>query len=192
PDGIFKCDVSAEYMERAVYVCPFCGLSEFESHGTEAECKKCKRKITYGEDKKITGIGFDFPFEYFGQWYDYQKDFVNDLDVMEYTEKPLFRDDVKIHEVIIRKNKELLRKEATFALYGNRVVADEGTEKEWTMPYDEIHAVSVLGRNKLNIYHNDKVYQITGDKRFNALKYVNIYYRWKNIKENENGKFLGL
>ena len=192
PGGIFKCDVSAEYMERAVYVCPFCGLSEFESHGTEAECKKCKRKITYGEDKKITGIGFDFPFEYFGQWYDYQKDFVNDLDVMEYTEKPLFRDDVKIHEVIIRKNKELLRKEATFALYGNRVVADEGTEKEWTMPYDEIHAVSVLGRNKLNIYHNDKVYQITGDKRFNALKYVNIYYRWKNIKENENGKFLGL
>ena len=173
--------------------CPFCGLSEFESHGTETECKKCGRKITYGEDKKITGIGFDFPFEYFGQWYDYQKDFVNDLDVMEYTEKPLFRDDVKIHEVIIRKNKELLRKEATFALYGNRVVADEGTEKEWTMPYDEIHAVSVLGRNKLNIYHNDKVYQLTGDKRFNALKYVNIYYRSKNLDRSDgNGKFLGL
>ncbi len=190
--GIFKSDITAEYLERAVYVCPFCGLSEFESHKAEAECKTCGRKITYGEDKKIRGVGYDFPFEYLGQWYDYQKDFVNDLDIMEYTEKPLFRDEVKISEVIIRKKKEPLRPEAKFALYGDRVVADEGTEKEWTIPFEEVSAVSVLGKNKLNIYHDKQVYQITGSKRFNALKYVNIYYRWKNIKENNNGKFLGL
>jgi ComF family protein len=43
-DGIFESDFKAEYMERAVYVCPFCGFSEFESHGNEAFCKKCGRK----------------------------------------------------------------------------------------------------------------------------------------------------
>ena len=37
------------------------------------------------------------------------------------------------------------------------------------------------------------VYQIKGNKRFNALKYVNICYRCKNIlKGDENGEFLGL
>ena len=192
-DGIFRSEKRAEYIERAAYVCPFCGLSEFESHGNEVTCKKCGRTAFYGEDKRITGKGFDFPFEFFGEWYDYQTDFVNGLNVLDYTEEPLFRDSVQIKEVIIRKNKRLLREKADFALYGDRIVADEGKENEWILPFGELSAVSVLGRNKLNIYHDKNVYQITGSKSFNALKYVNIYYRWKNIKEgNENGKFLGL
>ena len=58
---------------------------------------------------------------------------------------------------------------------------------------DETSAVTVLGRNKVNIYFKDHVYQLKGSKRFNALKYVNIFNRYKNICEgNEHGKFLGL
>jgi len=39
----------------------------------------------------------------------------------------------------------------------------------------------------------DKIYQIKGGKRFNALKYVHIYHRYKNIvKGDQDGKFLGL
>lgn len=192
-EGIFESDFRAEYMERAVYVCPFCGLSEFESHGNEAECKKCKRKISYGEDKRISGIGFDFPFEFFGQWYDYQSDFINSLDLSEYTETPLFTDDTEIKEVIVRKNKIPFRKSASVSLYGDKITVDEGKENEWIIPFEELSAVSVLGKNKLNIYHGKRVFQFTGSKRFNALKYVNIFYRWKNIKEgNPDGKFLGL
>lgn len=192
-DGIFESDFSAEYLERAVYVCPFCGFSEFESHGNEVFCKTCGKTVTYGKDKRITGKGFDFPFEFFGRWYDYQQDFVNGINVMEHTSAPIFRDDVKIKEVILRKNKIPHREKASLALYGDRIVADEGKENEWKLPFSELSAVSVLGKNKLNVYCGEKVYQITGSKRFNALKYVNIYYRWKNIKEgNENGKFLGL
>lgn len=192
-EGIFESDFRAEYMERAVYVCPFCGLSEFESHGNEAECKKCKRKISYGEDKRISGIGFDFPFEFFGRWYDYQSDFINSLDLSEYTETPLFTDDTEIKEVIVRKNKIPFRKSASVSLYGDKITVDEGKENEWIIPFEELSAVSVLGKNKLNIYHGKRVFQFTGSKRFNALKYVNIFYRWKNIKEgNPDGKFLGL
>ena len=61
------------------------------------------------------------------------------------------------------------------------------------LPLDEISAVTVLGKNKLNVYHKDNVYQIKGDRSFNAIKYVNIYHHYKNLKEgNENGGFLGL
>ena len=70
-DGIFRSNKRAEYLERAVYVCPFCGLSKFESHGNEAECLTCHRKILYGEDKTITGVGFEFPFRFMTEWYDY-------------------------------------------------------------------------------------------------------------------------
>lgn len=192
-DSFFKSEKRAEYLERAMYVCPFCGLSEFESHGNEIECKTCHRTITYGEDKSLIGVGFDFPFRFTTQWYDYQKDFINSLDVTAHTEKPLYREHTGLSEVIVYKNKIPLRQNAEIALYGDRVVIDEGTEQEMNLPFADIMAMSVLGRNKLNIYYGDHVYQLKSHKRFNALKYVNIYFRHKNITRGDaDGKFLGL
>ncbi len=192
-DGIFKSNKRAEYLERAVYVCPFCGLSEFVSGGNLIECKKCGRRITYGADKKLTGIDFSFPFDYVTEWYDYQNEFVSTLDVTKFTQEPLYSDTASLAEVIVNKRKTKLRNESSVSLYGDRIVIDEGCESILNFPFDTVSAVSVLGRNKLNIYHNNRVYQLKGGKRFNALKYVNIYYRFKNIiTGDENGKFLGL
>lgn len=192
-DGIFRSAKRAEYLERAMYVCPFCGLSTFQSQGNEIECQKCRRKITYGEDKRLTGIDFDFPFQFTTQWYDYQKDFVNRLDVTQYTDAPLYREHSALWEVIVYKNKNLLQENAQINLYGDRIVIDEGKENELRLPFGDIMAMSVLGRNKLNIYYGDHVYQLKSDKRFNALKYVNIYFRHKNIVRGDtDAKFLGL
>ena len=70
---------------------------------------------------------------------------------------------------------------------------DEASENKLVIPFDEVSAISVLGRNKLNIYHGTRILQIKSDKRFNALKYVNICYRYKNISRGEeNVEFLGL
>ena len=192
-DGVFESDHRAEYLERAMYVCPWCGLSEFESHGNEIECLRCHRKINYGADKRLTGVGFDFPFEFVAGWYDYQEDFVRALDLDKHLSEPMYRDSARLSEVILYKRKQPLREEASISLYGDRIVIDEGDEDALTLPFSELEALSVLGRNKLNIYHGEKLYQLKGGKRFNALKYVNIYYRHKNIsKGDENGKFLGL
>lgn len=192
-DGCFRSRKKAEYLERAVYVCPFCGLSEFESHGNEIECKTCGRVIAYGEDKRLTGQGFDFPFPFVKQWYAYQQDYINNLDVTAMTDAPVFRDKAKVSEVILNKRKELRLKDAEIRLYGDRVTVNEGSETQMCFPFSEATAVTVLGRNKLNIYHNKLVFQFKGSKRFNALKYVNFYYRYKNImRGNEDGKFLGL
>ena len=192
-DGEFYSKKRAEYLERAVYVCPFCGLSSFESHGNEIECLQCHRKISYGIDKKLTGVGFDFPFEFVNDWYEYQKDFVNKLDVFEYTERALYCDKADLYEVIINKKKNLLNKACEIKLFGDKVIIDQGKKDKLYLSFDDLYAVSVLGRNKLNIYSGDKVYQFKGGKRFNALKYVNIYYRYENLKKGEqSGKFLGL
>ena len=53
--------------------------------------------------------------------------------------------------------------------------------------------MAVLGKNKLNIYFGKELYQVKSGKRFNALKYVNLFYRSRNLmRGDENGKFLGL
>ena len=192
-EGPFRSKKKAEYLERAIYVCPKCGLSEFESHGDEAHCKKCGMTIRYGEDKTITGVNCDFPFPFVKQWYEYQKDYVNQLDVMQYVNTPMYTDRADWSEVIVYKHKEKRRKDVQMKLYGDRVVLEEGTDRELVMPYEKVNAMSVLGRNKLNIYFEKHVYQFKGSARFNALKYVNLYHRYKNIvKGDEDGKFLGL
>ena len=192
-DAMFKSGKKAEYLERAMYVCPYCGLSEFESNGNEIECKKCHRKLTYGEDKTLTGVGFEFPYKFVTQWYDAQKEFVSNLDLQPYYEKPMYVDKAKLSEVIVYKRKVVLDKDAEIKLYGNRIEINEGKENGMTFGFEDISAVSVLGRNKVNLYHDKRVYQLKSDKRFNALRYVNMYYHYKNISKGESdNQFLGL
>ncbi len=188
-DGVFVHKKSAEYLERAIYVCPYCGLAEFESNGEGIVCKKCNKRIVYTETKELKGDGFEFPFRFVSEWYDYQQSFVNSLDLLKHTEKPIFEDVADFSQVIVYKKKIPLKKECAVCLYGDKIVLDG----ERTFSFDELTAVAVLGRNKLNIYKGAEVYQFKGGKRFNALKYVNIYYRYKNITKGEgNGEFLGL
>ena len=188
----YRSNRKAEYLERLVYICPYCGLSEFESSGDEIICKKCGRKIRYREDKQLEGVGFEFPFRYVNDWYEYQNRFVNGLNLLEPSEEPYFRDAARVSEVIVYKRKAALRENASLSLYGDRIVLDEGKDDEWSIPFDEVTAAAALGHNKLNIYHKDRIYQFKGGKRFNAVKYVQFYYRYYNLKQgDQHGEFLG-
>ena len=186
-DSEYHSKRSAEYLERAIYYCPFCGLSELESRGEIIKCKKCGREIRYTAYKQLRGVNFDFPYEFVADWYDAQKAYMNTLDVRAFTESPIYTDRALISEVIPYKHKVKLG-EVSLSLYGNRIVAGD-----LEFLFDETSAVTVLGKNKANIYHGGKIYQLKSDKRFNALKYVHIYHRYKNlIKGDENEQFLGL
>ena len=185
PTGEFDCKARAQYLERAVYVCPHCGFSKFESHGHEVKCLSCGRKATYHKDKTLSG---DFPFTFVADWYDYQERFVNDYDPMAHVQEPIFRDTAQVRRVIVYSHKELIRKDMPLELYGDRVVMGDTT-----LHFDDITAATCLGRNKLNIYHGKDVFQFKGDKRFNALKYMNLYFRYRNLARGEGSDtFLGM
>jgi len=165
---------------------PECGLTTFESSGEMFRCKKCGLQVKYTSTMELQGE--NFPFRYVADWYDYQNSFINRLDVLQHTEEPMYREKAQLSEVIINRNKVLLEKETEVVLYGNRVIVN-GVEYS----FDEVSAITVLGKNKLNIYHGGKVFQLKGNARFNALKYVNLYFRYKNITgENKGEEFLGL
>ena len=134
----------------------------------------------------------ELPFEFSADWYDYQSDYINSLDTASMCDSPLYKESVSLYEVIPYKNKKPISKNTTLSLYGNRIVAVT-EDKSFEFDFENTAAVTVLGKNKLNIYFDGSIYQVKGDKRFNALKYVHFYHRYKNItKGEENGKFLGL
>jgi hypothetical protein len=79
-------------------------------------------------------------------------------------------------------------------LFGDRMqVIGEGVDL--ALPFDRVSVMSVLGRNKLNIYIGEDLYQLKGGKRFNAVKYMNFYYHYDNVKKGVaygELQFLGL
>ena len=191
--GEFTSRALAEYIERALYVCPDCGLTTFYSEGDVFSCKRCGRKLRYTKDKRITELdGTPYRFPYFADLYDYQESFVNELMLCEMSDEPLYTDEITLREVIPYKKKRVIAKKTAISLYPTRVTINGGGA-ELNMPYGDIFTVACCGKNKLNIYFDGKIYQIKGDKRFCALKYMNFYYRYKNIQKGDNnGKFLGL
>ena len=192
-DNIFNHKKRAEFLERVFYVCPYCGLAEFETFDHIIECKKCHKVISFEPTTELKGQGFEFPFKFVSEWYDYQQDFVNSLDLSKFTSAPLFKDKIQLSEVIVYKNKNILLENAEISLFGDKFIIDDCKENKITVPFADIMAVTILGKNKLNIYYDRKIYQLKGSKRFNALKYLNIYNRYINISRGVlNGKFLGL
>ena len=195
-DGEYRSEKLAEYLERAIYYCPECNsLSTFESCNDEMECKKCGMKVRYLPTKELEGINCERPYRFVNDWYEAQLNFVNSLDLREYCDRPIYCEKGTLYEVIVYKNKEILLDDAEIFLFGDRFEV-RGGEECLAFFFEDIRAITVCGKNKLNFYVDDKVYQFNGDERFNALKYVNLTFRYKNIKKKERGEdydeFLGL
>lgn len=191
--GEYRSPVLAEYLERAMYVCPDCSLSRFESRGDIIRCLKCGKEIRYMPNKQLKGVNCSFPFEYVQDWYHYQEDYINQLNLTEMDDELIYTETVDLYKVNLYKNKELIEKAVRLELKGGAVniAFKDGSVRE--IPFSEASAITVLGKNLINIYLKDIIYQIKGDKRFNGLKFVHLYNRSRNIKEGRgNEQFLGL
>ena len=183
---------SAEYLDRVIYYCPFCKISEFYSKNDIITCKSCGKSIRYLPDKTLQGIDFDFPFLYVKDWYDSQTQHMLKLNLEPYKDKHIFADRVEFIDNKYCSKKVIVDKDATLMAYSDRFVV--ATDKEdFVFKYSDINSATVLGRNKMNIYVKQNIYQFRGSKHFNALKYLQLYYKTINEEKGELcGKYLGL
>lgn len=190
----YKSKHLAEYLERVLYVCPHCGLTKFHSSGNLVKCLSCEETYEYNSHLEFVSKKGEVPFKDVNEWYEYQKGYLCDLDLNRFSNEVIFMDEVCFSEVIVYCKKNILLEKATIKLYKNRFVINSD-DIEFVFKFEEIQATSVLGKNKMNIYQDDKIYQIKGDVHYNALKYVNFYYYYTNNLKGENHdhqQFLGL
>lgn len=185
--GTFRHKRNAEFLERVVYTCPWCGLSSFESSGDLISCRTCGRQVRHLPTKELEGVNCEFPHRFVADWYDQQNNYVNQLDLRTLTDSPVWTETVRVSRVHLNKYKQLLKKEARVSLYGDRITLDDRI-----FPFETLSAVTLLGKNKVNLYLGDEILQLKGSKRFNGLKYVNFYHRYQNIRTGDNNEFLGL
>ena len=136
-----------------------CGCSEFEvlriGMDFRIRCTKCGREIRHLATKGLEGVGFDFPHRFVADWYDWQNAYISSTDLSQLTDQPVYEETVQLSKVHVYKYKELLNKEATVRLYGDRITLDDRV-----FPLGTVSAVVVLGKNKVNIYDGQEILQL--------------------------------
>ncbi len=189
----FESSKRAEYIERLLYYCPHCGFSSFESNGNDAKCCKCGRSFTYMPDLTLKYPDDDFPYTYLKEWYRAQESFIKSVNPSDYSSDDiLYTDTVTFSKVHIYEKKEILADAVSMTMTGAGIILS-GTNVNMHLRFEDISSMSILGHNKIGFYTDNTLYQIKGDVRFNAVKYVHYYYHYMNVRNGErDDEFLGL
>ncbi|PWM72403.1 MAG: hypothetical protein DBX59_06395 [Bacillota bacterium] len=175
----YKSRRRAEYIERALYLCPECGgVSTFVSHKTHFRCAECGTSAEYTEDMKISPpiAGYRRILE----WFEWEK--------KEIAARVLAGERVSDEGVLFRESIKFKRKKK---LDGSGVAIDKdnlyvtGGAAEQVYPLKDIVALTMVGKKKFNFYYGNRILQIKGDKRFCAVKYAHIF-DGLNAERNKN------
>ena len=185
----YKSKKSAMYLERVLYVCPKCNeLHSLKSNKSVIECLKCGAKFTYNADLTFSSNDGILEIKNVSDWYDYQLEFIQkqNFDKNLY----IYEDDVMLTMPRLFKSKKKLG-------YGKLRINStqfeiETKNNKYVLEFENIEAVTYLGKKKMNIYYNGETYQVFYNVDSNFLKYVHMYYILKNKNENKEVDFIGI
>lgn len=188
-DVLFKGRKKAEYLESIFHICPVCNSNHtIVSSGDHVKCTNCNLDVIYTEKRTLESDNPKFSFKYVHEWYDFQVDVLNKRTYND--NEIIYEDNCLVYEPIMNENKKYVGKGKMY-LYNNclKFVLDK---KELTLSFDDINAITLLGRMKMNIYYKDIVYQVYNDRRTNLIKYMHVFYIIKNKERGIENGFIGI
>jgi 1-acyl-sn-glycerol-3-phosphate acyltransferase len=190
---LYKSKSSAEYLERVFYLCPTCGeVGTLESCGNHFRCHNCGLDVEYLEDLrfKVHKSPNDlFKFETVYDYYKYQEDYIYNLEIKD---KVTYFQDESVSLTYVVKNKKKVPLAIGKLKMDSKSISITSDDKEFIYTFNDITGMTVLGMNKLNFYIGKDIYQLKSGVRFNALKYMQLYYQIKNLENGVNHAFLGI
>jgi DNA-directed RNA polymerase subunit RPC12/RpoP len=184
----------AHFLERALFVCPDCKkISTLKSQKHELFCQSCGYRVTYMPNLTFSLNQGTYKLETVKAWYDFEKSYITSQDFINLPTNHLITSDAGIDVLlnIRNKRKEHLLKAGVVEIYNNRFEIFNNNVKI-IISFEEIIALAVHAKNRLLINTKNHYYQVIGNERRSALKYIFIYYAIKNQKDGVNNGFLGI
>lgn len=169
----------AEYLEKMFYVCPKCEKENtLISNKNTIRCTSCGLEVSYNEDLTLSSVDPSFKYHRLVDWYDYQRSHVKNTaynNEIIYTDLNVSLDIVNpfINKKHVSKGTLLLTKKYLYV-------------GEYKIDVNDIISASPMSGSKLCLSTSDNNYQIIGDKRFNALKYVFMFHKLDTKMSREN------
>lgn len=188
-DVCYKGKRLAEHLERVLYICPVCGkYHTITTKMNNINCTNCGLEIEYSSNFKFVTDNNEFKFKHVNEWYNYQIDVIKDT---QYNDNEIiYQNNVGVYIPKVHAKKEFLG-QSNMIFYNDRFEFVFENET-LTLDFNSIDAITLVGKKKMNIYVNEKTYQIFADLKLNLLKYMHMYYVIKNRKDGSNNEFLGL
>lgn len=185
----YKSKAKAECLERVFYICPICGkMHTIATKKNIIYCSNCNLEVEYLENLRFKANKKEFTFETINDWYLYQIDVIKNMDYSN--DEVIYEDNIEVWEPRMF-NSKLKIGDGKIKLYNNCFLLE--LEKDIIrLNFDDVEGVTLLGKKKMNIYYNDKTYQVFRRETVNLLKYMNLFYLLKNRKQGVENEFLGL
>lgn len=184
----YKGEKLAEYLESAFYICPVC--NEFHTLRTEGNhlyCDHCNMSAEYTEDLLFKSTNERFKIKTVRDLATFQDEFIRNYDF----ESLEFKDD----EITLYKtNKGRSRDEiltGSISLDKDYLII-KNEETEIKLKIEEIISLAVLYHNTIIINLKEEKYHLSGNVRFNAVKYLHLFSLLKFKKEGDKDAFLGI
>ncbi|MFI3252692.1 MAG: lysophospholipid acyltransferase family protein [bacterium] len=180
-DAKYRYKRKAEFLETTIYYCSHCdSFDTTTSHKNTFSCTKCG--VSYEVDEQVNLVNENGKTT-ISELFHKQEEKINTLSIDDINNAG-FNDEVTLTEVI--NYKKVLRAQGTLRLEDGCLVINE-----FKFELDKIIGCCTTGSDMVDIYYENLTYQFRGDKKFCALKYMNIIYRYGNIANNIDTKFLG-
>ena len=175
----YKSDKRAEYLERMFFVCPKCGsVSSLVSQGNIIKCRHCDLEVEYTTHLGLESKDPTFKYKRLVDWYDFERKWVKDYIVKE--NKVIFSDDnVTLFKAIPFEEK--------IELATGRMILNDKSLSVGNVSFKvkDIEIASPVSGRNLVLTIDGIAYQIKGDERFNALKYVFMFNRLDTIMKDK-------
>ena len=117
------------------------------------------------------------------EWYDWER---AQLTPRMLAGETLADGDIKFIDSVKCKRKIFLDGHAVSM--DKRAIYIEGLRQTYTFPLGEIEAMAAVGKKKFNFYFRGKIYQVKGNKRFCAVKYVHAFNGMREAKATHNSQ----
>ncbi len=165
----FRSRKRAEYIERALYLCPVCGgISTIVSRKDRFRCRNCNTSSVYTPYLHLSPPVRQYDRIY--EWFEWERE--------EIVNRVLSGESVSDKGILFRESVKFQKKKK---LAGDCVAIDAHNltvshkHGQSVYPLDAITAVTMVGKKKFNFYYEGKILQVKGNKRFCAIKYVHVF-----------------
>lgn len=178
----------AEYMESVFYICPVCNkMHTMRSERNHIYCDHCKMSAEYTSKLLFKTNDVRFKFKNVREYYEFQDRYIlkQDIDKLSYSDNEITIYDANKG----RKRTALFTGRLTLDKDSLKIKDDENVKE---IKISEILAMSILYHNTIIVNIDNYKYHITGDERFNALKYLHLFTLLKSKKQGVENAFLGI